>query len=97
MSSVSVIETATLTSSPNILSQDTANNDSENGYAFQVSYSDGNEQQYTLYLITQKLQDRSDWIRSLRTGMYLYKVIFIVLYFVLVVNFNLLIFVIQYF
>lgn len=62
-----MIEIATITSSPNILSQDIAN-DSENGYAFQISYSDGNEQQYTLYLITQKLQERSDWIRSLRTG-----------------------------
>lgn len=65
---MTVIETATITCSPNILSQDTANNDSENGYAFQISYSDGNEQQYTLYLITQKLQERSDWIRSLRAG-----------------------------
>ncbi|XP_025205884.1 tyrosine-protein kinase Btk29A isoform X2 [Melanaphis sacchari] len=66
LSSVTVIETATINSSPNILSQDTTNNDGENGYAFQISYSDGNDQQYTLYLITQKLQDRSDWIRSLR-------------------------------
>lgn len=64
-----MIETAIITSSPNILSQDTTNNDSENGYSFQISYSDGNEQQYTLYLITQKLQERSDWIRSLRAGM----------------------------
>lgn len=69
MLSITVIETATITSSPNILSQDTTNNDSENGYAFQISYySNGNEQQYTLYLITQKLQERSDWIRSLRAG-----------------------------
>lgn len=67
-----MIETATITSSPNILSQDNTNNDSENGYAFQISYSDGNEQQYTLYLIIQKLQERSDWIRSLRAGNYLY-------------------------
>lgn len=64
-----MIETAIITSSPNILSQDTTNNDSENGYSFQISYSDGNEQLYTLYLITQKLQERSDWIRSLRAGM----------------------------
>lgn len=63
-----MIETATITSSPNILSQDTANNDGENGYAFQISYSDGNDQPYTLYLITQKLQERTDWIRSLRAG-----------------------------
>lgn len=63
-----MIETATVTSSPNILSQDITNSDSENGYGFQVSYSDGNEQQYTLYLITQKLQERLDWIRSLRAG-----------------------------
>lgn len=63
-----MIETATITSSPIILSQDTTNNDGENGYAFQVSYSDGNEQHYTLYLITQKLQERSDWIRTLRAG-----------------------------
>jgi len=62
-----VIETAIITSSPNILSQDTTN-DGENGYAFQISYSDGNDQPYTLYLITQKLQERSDWIRSLRAG-----------------------------
>lgn len=65
---MTVIETATINSSPNILSQDTANTDGENGYAFQISYSDGNEQQYTLYLITQKPQERSDWIRSLRAG-----------------------------
>lgn len=63
-----MIETAIINSSPNILSQDIINNDGENGYAFQISYSDGNDQQYTLYLITQKLQDRSDWIRSLRAG-----------------------------
>jgi len=68
LSSIAAIETATLTFSPNILSQDSTNHDSENGYAFQITYSDGNEQQYTLYLITQKLQERTDWIRSLRTG-----------------------------
>jgi hypothetical protein len=67
-----VIETATITSSPIILSQDTTNNDGENGYAFQISYSDGNEQQYTLYLITQKVQERSDWIRTLRAGINIY-------------------------
>lgn len=70
MASVTIIETATITCSPNILSQDTTNNDSENGYAFQISYSDGNEQQYTLYLITQKLQERSDWLRSIRAGIH---------------------------
>jgi tyrosine-protein kinase Tec len=37
------------------------------GFPFQVGYQEGG-QEYTLYLLANREQDRAEWIRALRTG-----------------------------
>ena len=37
------------------------------GYPFQVGYQEGG-QEYTLYLLANREQDRAEWIRALRAG-----------------------------
>nr|XP_018917341.1 PREDICTED: tyrosine-protein kinase Btk29A isoform X3 [Bemisia tabaci] len=79
LNSVNVIENAVISSVPlNSSIQDLNSslslvdnncsvlNSSASGYPFQLCYIDSSGQEYTLYLITAREQDRTDWLIALR-------------------------------
>lgn len=70
MDSVHLVETATLGGS----SGDVAGAEScgggggvPSGMPFQIGYREGG-QEYTLYLVAAREQDRAEWIRAIRAG-----------------------------
>lgn len=73
LSSVRVVESANISlptgSSPELNSGDnnTLNNTLGTGSPLQVGYTDAG-QDYTLYLVAHREQDRDDWINALRSG-----------------------------
>lgn len=66
MSSVRVVEVAVL-SGPEVENNALNSSDCASGAPLQVGYTE-QSQEYTLYLVTPREQDRDDWINALRSG-----------------------------